>query len=449
MSEISSYINDLKRPELLSLCESVNLNLKNKTVPKIKKELISFFKKNPGRLNDIPEFSVLTTSSKLGYDADMPKKKEESQDNSNPEDDELYPKVKVNIPNSEPVISATNLAYIFQNLADTLANTMKPPNKSNLHQALQEFSRRKISFSGEKDENPELFLKSFTKVCSLFDFSVDDKVRIFPELLKGRAALWFASIPGGKVWPELESEFKKVYFQYVSDTQNVINLLQRSQAYGEDINHYLASVHRLNSRLKQPYSSSDLLKIVIENLHPDYVDIIEEKQPTNFEELKEEARLYELRKLKKKSYQPPPSRLLHDQEFGDISIKTQVNQNCKSQNKRPTTSAVEAIMKQLPSISELEGEQYQSTSSSVNQIKYIPTSSAATTTTKTQSTYTQTGVSHSLFCWNCNKAAGHTYQHCREPRRVFCYHCGKPNVYSPDCDCNTHKNEHRNKLSEN
>lgn len=37
-----------------------------------------------------------------------------------------------------------------------------------------------------------------------------------------------------------------------------------------------------------------------------------------------------------------------------------------------------------------------------------------------------------LICWNCNQE-GHRYQDCIAERRVFCYGCGAPNTYKPDC----------------
>ncbi|XP_073835483.1 uncharacterized protein [Musca autumnalis] len=37
-----------------------------------------------------------------------------------------------------------------------------------------------------------------------------------------------------------------------------------------------------------------------------------------------------------------------------------------------------------------------------------------------------------LVCWNCGKG-GHRYQDCLEERTVFCYGCGTPKVYKPNC----------------
>ncbi|XP_043065126.1 uncharacterized protein LOC122320765 [Drosophila ficusphila] len=41
-------------------------------------------------------------------------------------------------------------------------------------------------------------------------------------------------------------------------------------------------------------------------------------------------------------------------------------------------------------------------------------------------------VAEKLTCWNCD-AKGHRYHDCRKPRRIFCYGCGTPDTYKPDC----------------
>lgn len=47
-----------------------------------------------------------------------------------------------------------------------------------------------------------------------------------------------------------------------------------------------------------------------------------------------------------------------------------------------------------------------------------------------------------LKCWNCRKA-GHRYQDCLEDRSVFCYGCGEPQTYKPNCkNCSGSKNFH-------
>lgn len=44
-----------------------------------------------------------------------------------------------------------------------------------------------------------------------------------------------------------------------------------------------------------------------------------------------------------------------------------------------------------------------------------------------------------LICWNCGKV-GHRYQDCLENRTVFCYGCGAPNTYKPNCSRCSSKN---------
>lgn len=46
-------------------------------------------------------------------------------------------------------------------------------------------------------------------------------------------------------------------------------------------------------------------------------------------------------------------------------------------------------------------------------------------------------------CWNCEEI-GHCWENCLAARRVFCYGCGKPNIYKPQCQhCIAKKSENR------
>jgi len=37
-----------------------------------------------------------------------------------------------------------------------------------------------------------------------------------------------------------------------------------------------------------------------------------------------------------------------------------------------------------------------------------------------------------FICWNCD-GTGHRYHDCLKPGRIFCYGCGIPDVYKPNC----------------
>lgn len=42
-----------------------------------------------------------------------------------------------------------------------------------------------------------------------------------------------------------------------------------------------------------------------------------------------------------------------------------------------------------------------------------------------------------LTCWNCSQS-GHRYQDCLADNTIFCYGCGAPSIYKPNCSkCNS------------
>ena len=52
-------------------------------------------------------------------------------------------------------------------------------------------------------------------------------------------------------------------------------------------------------------------------------------------------------------------------------------------------------------------------------------------------------------CWNCDEL-GHFWEDCLADRRVFCYGCGAPNVYKPQCQtCLRRISENRQKGATN
>lgn len=331
-------------------------------------------------------------------------------------------------PSSSKALSMADLTPIFSSLADSIATAVSSSQvhsfNSNLHLGLQECSRRKLFFSGEKNENVSLFLKNVNKVFDFYNLEEKDRLLIFPELLKGKAALWFNSNkPLISSWNELEKKILESYTSYESETQKMVNLLQRSQAHSESIEHYVACVQHLNAKLKNPYNEQELLKIASENLHPDYLDIVMNKTLTSFEDLKKEARLLEIKRQRKKSYQPPPARLMFDEEFGDFSAKKESYSKEHHMSPKINVTPIEINPSILPSISELEQH------------------------TAAASTQTESSLSNSFTGAN---QIDKTCQYSAEPRQVYCYRCNKPNVYAPDCGCNQgkrNKNKNRNSLN--
>jgi len=54
-----------------------------------------------------------------------------------------------------------------------------------------------------------------------------------------------------------------------------------------------------------------------------------------------------------------------------------------------------------------------------------------------------------MKCFNCN-GEGHVWKNCVQQRTVFCYGCGEPNVYRPNCSrCLPYNAENRKMVVSN
>lgn len=423
MPSITKHIDSLAKDELVNLCSIVSIDATDRTVPELKNLLNHFFKTNPDKTSLIPGFLVLQKPSSNTTTAVGAVNNAATSVGSQS-------------------LSVNDLLPIFQSLAGSIAAALpnNNNNSSSPHLFLQECSRRHLKFSGERSENISSFLRSFNKAAELFNFKDEDKLKCLPELLQGNAAVWY-KVNKNKFlsWVTLVKELNDVYGKFHSEKQAKLDLLQRTQVYQESIDHFVSCLQDLNNKLCVPLSDSELLSLTLENIHPDYMDVFLMRTPQTIEELKREGREAEVRKYRKKSYRPPPSRLLVDDEFGDLSTP---NKDIKSTPSNVTPPRFGARVR--TTASQVQDEvSVPDTQVNVNE---IDNELEVLAVNKPTSTYkSESGSNVVVTCWNC-RVTGHRYSDCREPRQVFCYRCGRPNVYSPDCTCkqNTKKNRSEN-----
>lgn len=373
MPTLSKSIEALQLQELKDICSDLNIDVENRTAGDIRKMLLLFLKQKPEYVIKIP-----------GFDG--------SKSPSLPETSDFQ--YRVTEPPGFTTTPGPDQGTILVNQLVASLSKLSQTGKTNYIQFLQECHRRKLHFSGG-DENVNKFLSEFDKVADLFTLSEVDKVKMFPELLQGAAALFFKSkFENVSVWDTISTGFRVNYHQFYPESKREINLLMRTQAEGEKIDTFLSSVKLMNDRLRKPRSDSDLLSIVMGNLHPKYYEVLTPREPQTFQDLETRCKELERRRAMESCYKPPPRDLLTDEEFGPVfeskSSWTKVTP-CKKVNVMPAEVQVEV---DVTKIDQKKG-----------------------------------------YCWNCH-LPGHTYHACLAPRTVFCYKCGKPNSYAPLCECN-------------
>lgn len=246
----------------------------------------------------------------------------------------MYPYNLPPLPNFNQPGNASNSSVDIANLTQALVNALqavnktavpastsfskslkpKPEDKSNaiaVKTFLKEARERKLRFGGNIKEDVREFFKKLEKLRKYFPLADDVMVTVFPDLLIGAAARFVDTHPELCVdWEETKALFLDVFSPFVSPNQLKADMHERTQVTHERIDYYVSLMKTMNERLPKPMSDDAFLEMIIENLTPEYTDMIRDKEVDSLEELAEICRNGEKIVERKKRYKPPPARLL-------------------------------------------------------------------------------------------------------------------------------------------
>lgn len=212
-------------------------------------------------------------------------------------------------PANESVDLLRTLTDTFRALLNT--STQNAQLQTNLMGFIQECRNKKISFSGHRSENAQSFLKEVKRLADLFHLSEDDKLKIFPELLQGVALHWYLAFkPLFTSYSVLSSKFLEAFPSPSSDRDLKLDMLSRTQAEGENITNFIVSITAMNSKLKKKMTETDLLKIIVDNMHPKYKFECRDIAFSTIGDLMHYFRDYEQHLLDVGTYRPPPAHLV-------------------------------------------------------------------------------------------------------------------------------------------
>lgn len=246
-------------------------------------------------------------------------------------------------------------------------------------------SNWKIKFTGSVNsisvENFLYRIEALTSHTLQGDF--DLLCRNASSLFEGKAADWFwryhRSVHSVN-WHDLCRALRQQYSDSRSDVDIRELIRDRKQRQGESFDNFYESVVQLTDRLREPLSCDMLVEILRRNLLPEIQHEILNLKITSLQELRDICRRREffLQDVRRK----------HGLDFS-----------------KPTQSS-----KRVCEVDELVTEE--------DMGSFIDSNEQVA------------GIS--LNCWNCHQA-GHRYQECLADRSVFCYGCGTPNIYKPNC----------------
>lgn len=256
-----------------------------------------------------------------------------------------------------------------------------------------------LRFSGvENRESLMSFLEKVEDLREARGLTEQQLFRSAHDLFTGFALQWYRNIRSEiSSWEELVRALKRDFlpFEYELDLQ--IEIRNRTQGVGENVIVFIVAMESLYSRLDQRPTEQEIVRQIIRNLNPFFSQHLALQKIETLRELRDMCREIQEIKVKTEKYKPPPTR--------------------RSGLLEPDLACVSGNTAERAQNSAIVG------SNRNNEARAV--------------------------CWNCGKG-NHRYGACSAPRKVFCFGCGRPEVYKAQCPrCSVRKNETRGSSSGN
>ncbi|XP_073816245.1 uncharacterized protein [Musca autumnalis] len=257
-----------------------------------------------------------------------------------------------------------------------------------------------LNFSGDpKDLRVADFVYRLEIMREQYGIPWAEVLRDFSFLVSGQAREWYWLYRRNNIgtdWEGLKLALLSQYQTPQSKFDLLRELLERKQRYNEPVNAYFHEMGILRSRLMQPVSDNDMIKILKGNIREDIKRHVYQMTISSVEQLRIECidaeRNFPRRETKPMTVPQRPNRQVNEIYEEEQCINIEGDDILAEDN----ISAIRFQQQAKP------------------QIK----------------------------CWNCREN-GHLFMDCpAEYRKLFCYKCGKPDTVTPKCP-NCRQGNHR------
>ncbi|KAI8126652.1 E3 ubiquitin-protein ligase RNF126-A [Lucilia cuprina] len=268
--------------------------------------------------------------------------------------------------------------------------------RQNLYQNF-EYSTEKISnimsgwhikFSGQDEEGLSVDnfiyrVQSLTIQSLRGDFDV--LCRHIHLLFSGKAMDWFWRFHRTAQrfdWDTLCTELRNQFRDRRTDFDLKEQIRRRKQRIGEKFDLFYDSILQITDRLQTPISDFELIEILKRNLNPEVRKELLHFDIVSISQLREFVRKHEI-------------------------LEEELDSRRSNRN---------FISRKL--VSEIDDCVGENDQISIEDI-------------------------HEIICWNCSEK-GHRFEDCLGERRIFCYGCGAPNIFKPNCTkCNKYSKNYQ------
>lgn len=224
------------------------------------------------------------------------------------------------------------------------------------------------------------FIERLSELRTAYGFSEESLLVAIPELLKGKALLWYRNNKQDwATWDDFIADLRTTFLppDYLSILEDDIR--KRTQGHDESITDFAIAL-RTEMRRHGGFSNQKQIDFIYKNLRPEYKSYIRRRDFTSLHDLLQLGTEYEYNCREAKSFRPPPNPA--QSRFTDTAYRPRAYRLPPDRLHRPPVVAA-AQQEPVPRPSQQPADK----------------------------------------CWNCLKT-GHRYSACRAPRSLFCYRCG-------------------------
>lgn len=292
---------------------------------------------------------------------------------------------------TDPAASVTALLSKMHATQDLMWQTHKNSTRS-VFEFVKHCNRLGLRFGGKQNGEVCLFLEKLDSLRNQYGLQDREVLLVLDEFLMDDAEVWFLSSRDSiKSFSTFCALLRSVFLPPDYDKKLKDEIRNRSQAENEKMEMFVARVKAANRRLVIPMSEAVLFELVVQNVHPYYVEDVVKKNPSSFDELLKIGFCVETIISRKRDYKPPAVR-----SPLEPVLNRQVTQS---------TAHVSSVFPPPP-----------------------PEDSDVTVSAAGADLPTRT-------CYNCS-SSDHLHRSCPVPKKgVFCYGCGKPGITSSRCPC--------------
>lgn len=250
-------------------------------------------------------------------------------------------------------------------------------------------TRWNVRFNGRGSVNE--FLERIEELRISRGVSKTQLLRSAPELF-AQEALWWYRTQSFSSWDELTTKLKLDYLPYDYEYTLWDEIRHRTQGTHEKIRTFVISIENMFRKLSQYPSEETRVNLIRRNLLPSIQKQLALQEISSVSDLIRLARSVEETEERTQRFLPPPTshrgllepELAYRKPIAGHQAVAVVNTGEEPIRTRPT--------EKLP----------------------------------------ETSNASSVTCWNCNSTS-HKFRACPEPRKKFCFRCGRPNVVADTC----------------